>query len=86
MIGEIVEENPTWGEKMIHGKVESMGLKLRRDDIRRSMRRVDPVGVEESKGRALHRRQYQVAGPNALWHIDGNHKLIRYDSSNSFLY
>lgn len=26
----------------------------------------------------LRRRQYSVPGPNALWHIDGNHKLIRY--------
>ena len=25
----------------------------------------------------LHRRAYKVAGPNSLWHIDGNHKLIR---------
>lgn len=22
-------------------------------------------------------RQYSVPGPNSLWHIDGNHKLIR---------
>ena len=27
---------------------------------------------------ALHRRQYNVPSPNALWHIDGNHKLIRW--------
>ena len=26
----------------------------------------------------LHHRQYQVKGPNSLWHIDGNHKLIRW--------
>lgn len=26
----------------------------------------------------LRRRQYSVPGPNSLWHIDGNHKLIRY--------
>ncbi|CAG8666257.1 581_t:CDS:2, partial [Paraglomus occultum] len=25
------------------------------------------------------RRQYHVSGPNALWHLDGNHKLIRYN-------
>ncbi|CAL8238126.1 unnamed protein product, partial [Merluccius merluccius] len=24
------------------------------------------------------RRTYQVQGPNSLWHIDGNHKLIRW--------
>lgn len=34
-------------------------------------------GVEMRKKTALKRREYSVAGPNALWHIDGNHKLIR---------
>jgi len=26
----------------------------------------------------IHRRVYSVPGPNALWHIDGNHRLIRW--------
>nr|XP_055035227.1 uncharacterized protein LOC129423108 [Misgurnus anguillicaudatus] len=26
----------------------------------------------------LHRRTYRVAGPNSLWHLEGNHKLIRW--------
>ncbi|KAL2076327.1 hypothetical protein ACEWY4_028079 [Coilia grayii] len=28
--------------------------------------------------RTLRRRQYSVPGPNCMWHIDGNHKLIRW--------
>ncbi len=27
---------------------------------------------------AIQRRGYSVPGPNALWHLDGNHKLIRW--------
>ena len=27
--------------------------------------------------RVINRRHYHVAGPQCLWHIDGNHKLIR---------
>ena len=27
---------------------------------------------------AVHRRQYRVAAPLSLWHIDGNHQLIRW--------
>ena len=77
LLGEIISENPSWGEKMLHGRLESMGLRVRRDTLRQSMKRVDPAGVEERRHRALHRRQYKVAGPNALWHIDGHHKLIR---------
>jgi hypothetical protein len=26
----------------------------------------------------LQRREYHVSGPHAFWHIDGNHKLIKY--------
>jgi hypothetical protein len=26
----------------------------------------------------IHRHTYYVPGPNALWHLDGNHKLIRW--------
>lgn len=28
--------------------------------------------------RVLHRRKYHVISPNALWHLDGYHKLIRW--------
>ena len=42
------------------------------------MRRVDPGGVIWRLRRALHRRVYNVTSPNALWHIDGNHRLIRW--------
>ena len=39
---------------------------------------IDPSGIEMRLRRCLHRRQYSVASPNSLWHIDGYHKLIRW--------
>ena len=45
LLGEIISENPSWGEKMLHGRLESMGLRVRRDTLRQSMKRVDPAGV-----------------------------------------
>lgn len=36
------------------------------------------MGSSSKNKRNLHRRQYNVLGPNSLWHIDGNHKLIRW--------
>ena len=63
---------------MMQGYLESIQVKVPRYRVRQSMRRVDPQGVENRKKKALKRREYHVAGPNALWHIDGNHKLIRY--------
>ncbi|KAH3841162.1 hypothetical protein DPMN_114620 [Dreissena polymorpha] len=34
-------------------------------------------GIKERTTRLLHRRIYHVQGPNHIWHIDTNHKLIR---------
>ena len=44
------------------------------------MRRVNPEGVllRALELNVVRRRSYQVQGPLSLWHIDGNHKLIRY--------
>ena len=38
--------------------------------------RVDPIGteVQAMANHALRQRQYSVPAPNAMWHIDGNHK------------
>lgn len=46
--------------------------------MRESIYRVDPNGVQMQCRRVLHRRKYAVSYPNALWHIDGYHKLIRW--------
>ena len=39
---------------------------------------VDPEGVQMRLRRSLHRREYHVAAPNSLWHVDGYHRLIRW--------
>ncbi len=39
---------------------------------------VDPEGVQVRLRRSLYRRVYHVEGPNALWHVDGYHKLVRW--------
>ena len=44
------------------------------------MRRADPEGtvVRALQIRVTHRRSYNVRAPMLLWHMDFNHKLIRY--------
>jgi hypothetical protein len=44
------------------------------------MVRVDPGGaaLRAVRTNVHQRRQYSVAGPNSLWHFDGNHKFVRY--------
>lgn len=47
--------------------------------LRASMRRLDPEAIlmRRFSMQTARRRQYSVPAPNSLWHIDGNHKLIR---------
>ena len=56
----------------------SKGIRIPRWRLRDSMHRMDTHGVLERKAGRLHRRVYDVTGPNHLWHIDTNHKLVRW--------
>ena len=69
---------PRCGEKMTDGRLRCQGVLVQRERIRNSLRRVDPVGCQVRRRMALHRRVYSVKSPNALWHLDGHHKLIRW--------
>ena len=62
------------------GHLTSKGVKVTWERVRATLWKVDPEGI---LNRSLHRpliqrRQYCVPGCLALWHIDGNHKLIRW--------
>ena len=77
-IREILQEFPNAGYRRVISQLFVNGLKPPQMQVRESMRRVDPQGVAVRWLRLTPRRQYRVSGPLALWHIDGNHKLIRY--------
>ncbi len=69
---------PDCGIRAIQSMLKSNGIVLQRERVRQSLHRVDPTGIETRLRRRLHRRSYQVSSPNALWHIDGYHKLVRW--------
>ncbi len=56
----------------LEGMLRNMGHRITRDRINQSLARVDPVQRIFQRIR-IRRRTYQVAGPNALWHHDGQH-------------
>ena len=78
VVGGINLLHPHIGVRVIRGQLESQGIHVQRVRVRESLRRVDPMGVELRVRRVLHRRVYSVESPNALWHLDGYHKLIRW--------
>jgi hypothetical protein len=71
-------ENPSIGIRMLKGYLHSKGHRTQRERIRQSLLRTDPSGAAQRWKQAVKRRTYNVNSPLALWHIDGNHKLIRY--------
>ena len=72
------ESFPNSGALEMQAHLRSDGIIIQRDRCRRLMRIIDPDGVASRWAQTISRRQYQVPTPNSLWHIDTNHKLIRF--------
>ncbi|XP_028406849.1 uncharacterized protein LOC114529291 [Dendronephthya gigantea] len=77
-VQRIVGHFPRSGEKTIEGELRSLGVCVQRRRLRDSLKRVDPVGRRIRAMTVIQRRVYNVHSPLALWHMDGNHKLIRW--------
>ena len=78
LIRGLKSDHPHDGEVMIAGHFTRVGVRLPRARLRASIHRVDPQGVAERSRRAIQRRVYSVPHANYVWHIDSNHKLIRW--------
>ena len=64
------------GIRMISGMLLRLGHRVQQARIRESLLRIDPVRRVFERIR-IRRRTYNVAGPNALWHHDGQHGEFR---------
>ena len=84
LIQEYRQEHPTAGRSYIIGHLHAAhSLRLQRHRVVASVDRIDQLGqglraIEKPVGEKKHRRHYHVPRPNALWHIDGHHKLIKW--------
>ena len=74
----VINHFPNSGEVMLRELLKERGIKIQRNVLRESLQRVDEKGSQSRSKRRLHRRVYNVQGPNHLWHLDTNHKLIRW--------
>lgn len=59
-------------------KTSTPPIVVQREKVRRILGEVDPAGTTSRLSKAVKRRVYRVPTPNFLWHLDTNHKLIRY--------
>ena len=79
-LSELSKEFPFCGEGLMTFLLrERGGIKVQRMRLRDSIHRVDEKGVSERKKGRLQRRVHNVQGPNHLWRIDTNHKLVRWN-------
>ena len=66
----------------MQGHLLHRGGRVQQHRIRESQRRIDPSGVISRRLHTIRRRMYKVRAPRSLYHMDGNHKLIRYDNNS----
>ena len=77
MTRSIQSSFPMCGNRSMQGHLLSRGIRVQQIRVRESLRRIDPHGSFTRRLRTIRRRQYNVRAPRSLYHIDGNHKLIR---------
>ena len=79
IVRNLTDEFPNIGYKNISGLLLAKGSRTQQDRILKIMRTVDPQGtlLHALSLRIVHRRRYHVPSAQLLWHVDGNHKLIR---------
>ena len=78
VMNSIKQAHPNDGERLVIGHLRCLGYRLPRSRIRASIHRIDPVNTALRRSVTVRRRVYSVPGPNALWHMDGHHKLIKW--------
>ena len=81
LIQDIRRDTPFAGISLLYGSLRSRGIKVTREQIRSSLRSVDPLGAAlRAPADLTARRPYSacVPGPNSLWHI-GNSSIILYN-------
>ncbi|XP_057190659.1 uncharacterized protein LOC130554804 [Triplophysa rosa] len=53
-------------------------LRVKRDDVMRLLKELNPRGTDQRTRRRFVRRTYHSMGPNYLWHVDGYDKLKQF--------
>jgi len=78
LLMEFKRRRPESGIRYIVGFLRTNGIRVQHLRVVRSLRRIDRLGQVLRDRRVKAKAKYHVTRPNALWHIDGHHKLIRW--------
>ena len=77
-LADLIREFPNCGEVMLRELLKGRRIRIQRQPLRESLQRIDKTGSQSRSQKRLHRRISNVQGPNYLWHIDTNHKLVQW--------
>lgn len=69
-------KHPCTGIRYLRGYLLVNKIRVQRQRVIDSIMRVDGLNRTLRKHTVIKRREYLSARPNALWHVDGHHKLI----------
>ena len=69
---------PDSGFRYVCGHLRSVRIRVQKRRVLGSLKRVDRIGRFIRWRTVIRRRKYFSSRPNALWHCDGHHKLIKY--------
>lgn len=78
LLKSIKVEHPNTGEVMLQGHLLQMGIKVPRAMLRAAIHRIDHDKTVLRRSTTIQRRVYTSPHPNAVWHVDGSHKMIRW--------
>lgn len=78
IVRSIHRDFPNAGYRRVQSQLVLRNINVSQRRVRECMQRTDPEGVAMRWLSLTPRAVYCVSGPLALWHIDGNHKLIRW--------
>jgi hypothetical protein len=73
----LIQDFPTFGRRLATASLRANGIIVSEVRVRDSLVRIRGVPGTFG-GRRVHRRRYQVAGANSLWHHDGQHGIDYY--------
>lgn len=75
LVACILTTFPSFGRRLVQGSLRSQGWRIQKHRVVASIRRVT-CRTRLFRRRVAERRLYKVAGPNSLWHHDGQHGLF----------
>lgn len=80
LVAQALADQPRMGHQYLLGLFSSRGLFFPRHRVLAALKRVNPFPAIFGNNRESirQRRVYKVAGPNALWHMDGQHSLVNF--------